>query len=55
MYSSRINTMWIEIQDTIELLQANSEQKRALNFMIDRLAQYADDLEFENTKYQLER
>ena len=55
MYSTQINDMWRERQEAIENSSADHKQTNTMINLLDRLANYADDLEFENTGFKLER
>jgi hypothetical protein len=55
MYSTQVNDMWQELQEAIENSSADHKQTNTMINLLDRLANYADDLEFENTGFKLER
>ena len=53
MYSTQVNDMWQELQEAIENSSADHKQTNTMINLLDRLANYADDLEFENTGFKL--
>jgi len=55
MYSTQVNDMWQELQEAIENSSADHKQTNTMINLLDRLANYADDLEFENTGFKLSR
>ena len=55
MYSTQINDMWQELQEAIENSSADHKQTNTMINLLDRLANYADDLEFEMTGIKLSR
>ena len=55
MYSTQVNDMWQELQEAIENSSADHKQTNTMINLLDRLANYADDLEFENTGFKLDK
>ena len=45
MYSTQVNDMWQELQEAIENSSADHKQTNTMINLLDRLANYADDLE----------
>ena len=55
MYSPQVDQMWQELQKAIENSSADHKQTNTMINLLDRLANYADDLEFELTGNKLSR
>ncbi len=55
MYSSQVEQMYNDLQLAIEKSDPLLNHKPKIMEMPFNLANYADDLEFENTKYKLQR
>lgn len=45
MYSNQVNQMWQDLQKAIENSSADHQQTNNMINLLDRLANYADDLE----------